>query len=139
MDGVELTGIKDLSILLKSIEPKLMPGKYVYCKVEEEILSELLKIPLMVFKEDEAITLILEQAQADLHKLEYEEIWEIVTLTVQSSLTAVGFIAAVTQVLAEHFISTNVISGYYHDYLLVPLGRGKITVELLKELQKSDA
>ena len=53
------------------------------------------------------------------------------------TLVTVGFIAAVTNYLAEYKISTNVISAYYHDYLFVPLGRGKIVVALLKDLQDS--
>jgi hypothetical protein len=132
-----LSAIKNLQQLLKSIEPKLKQGEYVYCSVNEKTFEKLVISPLLMFNEDEGITLVIEKSQADSHSLEYEETWELVTLSVHSSLDAIGFIAAITQHLADYGLSTNVISAFYHDHLLVPFGTGKRVVELLRELQKA--
>jgi hypothetical protein len=132
-----LRAIDNLQQLLKSINPQLKEGKYVYCSVDKQTLQQLDISPLLTFKEDEGVTLVIEKYKADAHYLEYQTIWELVTLSVHSSLNAIGFIAAITQHLAKYEISTNVISAFHHDHLLVPLGKGERAVELLKELQKS--
>ena len=45
------------------------------------------------------------------------------TLSIQSSLEAVGLTAAVSARLAERDIACNVLAGYHHDHLLVPVAR----------------
>jgi hypothetical protein len=45
------------------------------------------------------------------------------TLTVQSSLDAVGLTAAVSARLAVLGIPCNVLAGYHHDHILVPVDR----------------
>ena len=134
-----MNAIENLQQLLKSIEPKLNEGEYVYCTINQLTLRNLDISPLLIFTEEEGVTLVLEKSQADTHSLEYEDTWQLVTLTVHSSLIVIGFIAAVTQHLAKHGISTNVISAFYHDHLLVPNGTGQRVVEILKELQKASS
>lgn len=132
-----MNGIIDLRQLIKSIEPKKHTAKYVYCTIDDKILSVLLDSILLMFREEEGITVVLKKEKADTLSLQYEGVWELVTLTVHSSLSAVGFIAAVINNLANHGISTNVISAYFHDHLLVPYGKGNKVVSLLKEMQTS--
>lgn len=53
------------------------------------------------------------------------------TLTVWSSLEAVGLTAAVSSALADAGIACNVIAGYHHDHLIVPVERADEAVSVL--------
>ena len=58
----------------------------------------------------------------------------MITLNVQSSLEAVGFIARVASQLAEKGIGANPVSGFFHDHLFVAEGREEEAVAALKTL-----
>jgi hypothetical protein len=58
----------------------------------------------------------------------------LITLTVHSSLEAVGFLAAVTVPLAEAGISVNAVSAFHHDHLFVPVERAEDAQLLLQRL-----
>ena len=99
--------ISNLNQLLSSMQPKLVPGKYVFCTVKE--VPPHIK-PKLIFHEEEGVTLILEKEAADKNKLSYDKIWSLITLNVNSDLSAVGFLAAITKALAEAGISVNAVS-----------------------------
>jgi hypothetical protein len=44
----------------------------------------------------------------------------MISLTIHSSLAAVGLTAAIASALAEQGISANVVAAYFHDHLFVP-------------------
>ena len=128
-----MSGETDLNKLLQSIQPILHSGEYVFCSVQsKDLLSHNLD-PLGTFKEKEGITLILSKEQADAASLSYTSVFCMITLSVHSSLDAVGFIAAISSKLAEHNISTNPVSAYYHDHLFVPIAKAQKAMELIKE------
>ena len=56
------------------------------------------------------------------------------TVTVHSSLEAVGLTAALARVLADLDIPCNVLAGYFHDHLLVPLDRADDAIRGLESL-----
>jgi len=62
-----------------------------------------------------------------------------ITLTVHSSLVAVGLTAAVSSALAARGISCNVVTGYFHDQLFVPAGRGPEALRILQDLAARSA
>jgi hypothetical protein len=74
---------------------------------------------VMLFKENEAITLILKKEIADTLKLDYSVVMSWITLTVHSSLEAVGLTAAFSKALSENGISCNVVAAFYHDHIFV--------------------
>lgn len=112
-----MAGETDLARLLATMQPALHPGDYVFCT-----LAPAAPVPagaLSWFREAEGLTLILPRADADAQGLPYGYVAAWLTLTVHSSLAAVGLTAAVAGALARENISCNVVAAYYHDHLFV--------------------
>jgi hypothetical protein len=128
-----MSGERDLTTLLRSMQPEMQEGVFVFCTVPEgTAIPENLK-PLLVFHESEGTTLVVRREQADAAGLPFQFASRLITLTVHSSLEAVGFLAAITAPLAEAGISVNAVSAFYHDHLFVPVERAE---EALLVLQK---
>lgn len=126
-----MAGEKDLQILLKSMKPEHNPGDYVFCKVEEVGDLNLNEVE-MFFKEKEAITLILKKEIAEELNLEYALTMSWITLTVHSSLEAVGLTAAFSKALSESGISCNVVAAFYHDHIFVGKNDTEKALQILK-------
>jgi hypothetical protein len=112
-------GETNLRKLLKEMKPKLNEGEYVYGTVESRIEAAQLD-PLCMFAEEESVTVILPKDRANSWNLPCSTILAWITLTVHSSLEAVGLTSAVAKALTEAGISCNVVAAYYHDHLFVP-------------------
>ena len=111
------TGGTNLAHLLATMQPVRHPGEYVFCTA-----SPAMPVPretLGWFREPEGCTFILPRAAADAHGLPYSFVAAWLTLTVHSSMEAVGLTAAVAAALTKESISCNVVAGYYHDHLFV--------------------
>ena len=113
-----MPGEKQLDSLLKKLKPTLNEGDYVFCTRGDTKGLDLNDI-LMSFKETEGVTIILEQQVADRLQLEYSFVAKWITLSVHSSLEAVGLTAAFSKALTEENISCNVVAGYFHDHIFV--------------------
>ena len=109
---------KDLNTLLKTMNPTLNVGEYVFCTIKDLNQIDQSEI-ISFFKEHEWVTIILEKHVADKYHLEYSFIASWITLTVHSSLEAVGLTAAFATALTKENISCNVVAGYYHDHIFV--------------------
>jgi len=132
-----MTGYKELSYLLKNMRPTHVPGAYIFATVSEENLETLGSDPRLVFREEEAITVIVTKDIAEADSLSFESVWGLITLTVHSDLEAVGFLAKITSVLAEAGITANTVSAFYHDHLFVPEDRVQEALTLLRNLSNS--
>lgn len=113
-----MSGEKDLQTLLKSMKPEHNSGDYVFCKIEKLDPINLDDI-VMFFKENEAATIILKKETADSLKLDYAIVMSWITLSVHSSLEAVGLTAAFSKALSDSNISCNVVAAFYHDHIFV--------------------
>ncbi|WP_406844220.1 ACT domain-containing protein [Flavobacterium soyae] len=113
-----MSGEKDLQTLLKSMKPEHNSGDYVFCKIEKLDPINLDDI-VMFFKENEAVTIILKKETADSLKLDYAIVMSWITLSVHSSLEAVGLTAAFSKALSDSNISCNVVAAFYHDHIFV--------------------
>lgn len=115
-----MSGEKNLAILLATMQPKLLEQDFVFCTLPEANYGDFAHCnPIATFQESEGLTLIIEQSNADAAQLVYNGVFKAITLTVHSSLDAVGLTAAVATKLAQHNISANVIAAYYHDHIFV--------------------
>ena len=113
-----MSGEKNLAMLLKSMKPKHNIGEFVFCKTEDLDQINLSQV-IMTFKEDESTTIIAKKEVANQLGLEYTFIASWITLTVHSSLEAVGLTAAFSNALSDQGISCNVVAAYYHDHIFV--------------------
>lgn len=100
------------------MKPEHNSGDYVFCKIEKLDPINLDDI-VMFFKENEAVTIILKKETADSLKLDYAIVMSWITLSVHSSLEAVGLTAAFSKALSDSNISCNVVAAFYHDHIFV--------------------
>lgn len=110
-------------------------GKFVFCKVEN-INAIDISLAVCLFKEQEATTVVLKKEIADQLGLEYSFVASWITLTVHSSLEAVGLTAAFSTALSEKGISCNVIAAYYHDHIFVDIKDTQQAMDILKQLSE---
>jgi hypothetical protein len=113
-----MPGETDLTVLLKNMKPVLHEGEFVFCSVTD--INEIdIKQVIGTFTEKEGTTVILSRGNADLLNLTYSFVCSWITLTVNSSLEAIGLTATFSTALSKEGISCNVIAGYYHDHIFV--------------------
>ena len=130
-----MTGETDLEKLLESMSPKLMDGEYVFCTFQNAQYGDYADLdPLAAIGESEGLTLIIPRSKADDKGLNYESVFKGITLSVHSSLEALGLTAAFSGKLTEHGISANVVAGFYHDHIFVQSELAERAVEALIEL-----
>jgi hypothetical protein len=113
-----MSGETNLSILIKSMQPMLQEGDYVFASVKDIKLLNLDEV-LFYFREKEEITVVIKREYADVMKLSYNYISAWITLNIHSSLEAVGLTAAFAGALAQDGISCNVVAAFYHDNIFV--------------------
>lgn len=133
-----MAGIVELNELLMSMTPELKSGDYVFCTVSGEYSDYVRLNPLASFVESEGVTLIVTVEAADAAQLAYESTFKQITLTVHSSLEAVGLTAAVATKLASYGISANVVAAYYHDHIFVPSEKADKALLALQEFGKAE-
>ncbi|KAB2824742.1 ACT domain-containing protein [Aliivibrio finisterrensis] len=128
-----MSGITDLDELLRSMSPKLLAAEFVFCTVSGGLKEYIGLNPIATFFEPEGLTLVLEKSVAETNGLSFEGSYSQITLTVHSSLEAVGLTAAVASKLASKGISANVIAAYYHDHIFVQTSKAEEAVSALEE------
>ena len=131
----------DLAHLLRSLEPVLNAGTYIFASVpfDFDIGSIESRASLIAtVREVEGLTLVVEESalveSLGLRVL-FRSRW--ITLNVHSDLEAVGLTAAFSSKLGESGISCNVIAGAFHDHIFVPVDRAEEAMLRLKELQSA--
>jgi hypothetical protein len=122
-------GETDLETLLRTLQPVLHPGEFVFASLPEAAGN-----PVCTFREAEGVTVILRRAEAESLGIAFAYPCRMITLTVHSSLEAVGLLARVAAALAAAGISVNAVSAYHHDHLFVPADRADQALAVLRSL-----
>ncbi|MBX7552013.1 ACT domain-containing protein [Streptomyces sp. tea 10] len=122
----------DLRSLLGGMRPELNPGRYVFTMAEGDVPSGV--TPVVTVAEQEGLTLVVPQAEADAAGMAYDYVAGWITLRAHSALGAIGLTAAVSRALADANLSCNVVSAFHHDHLFVPYEHAERAVEVLRRL-----
>ncbi|MEL6336707.1 MAG: ACT domain-containing protein [Pseudomonadota bacterium] len=128
---------RDLGRLLAGLTPVMTEGVYVFATLAPGGAVPAGLSPRMRFEEAEGTTLILGREEAARAGLDAVFESRMITLSVHSSLEAVGFMAAIATRLAAAGISVNPVAGFHHDHLFVPADRAEEAMAILHDLSKS--
>jgi hypothetical protein len=135
---MQTPGEANLGALLRSMEPMLLDGVFVFVTVGWDASRALAPLsPIMTFREREGLTLIVREDAARAAGVDGAYPCRMITLAVHSALSAVGFLAAIAARLAGAGISVNAVSAFYHDHLFVPVDRADEALRLLRDLAAS--
>jgi len=132
----EAPGCADMQLISEMkvmSETQVMPETHRRASLQPEINFDDI---ILMFKEEEGTTIILKKEIADRLKLDYSFVATWITLTVHSSLEAVGLTAAFSKALADEEISCNVVAGYYHDHLFVDKENANKAMIVLNNLSR---
>jgi len=129
-------GETDLQKMLVTLGVRRRPGVFTYVAVPE-LTSVLSDAAHATVTEDDLITVVLEAHTATELGLGVPVRLAWLTLDVHSSLEAVGLTAAVSACLTEAGIPCNVLAGFEHDHLLVPVERADDAVAALTSLRSA--
>ncbi len=127
-----MAGELNLTKMLASLDIQQRPGRFAFVSGDWPALRS---VTHATISETEGLTLVVtvDDARSAGVPVDFEAAW--LTLTVWSSLEAVGLTAAVSQVLADAGIACNVLAGYHHDHLLVPADQADEAIRLLSSLR----
>ena len=132
-----MSGISDLKQMLALMHPRLRAGTFVFLPLDGPPPESL--HPIMTFTEDEALTVIVTQREADAAGYSYESTFAWISLSVHGDLEGVGLTAAFSRPLADAGISCNVVAAFYHDHIFVPAHAAPAAMDILNALCAQNA
>lgn len=132
-----MSGELDLAKMLATLTVQRRPEPVTMVTVSEPVA--LGGDIYMVLAESEGTTVVATVAEAKRRgwNVDFTAAW--LTIEVHSSLEAVGLTAAMSRVLTDQSIPCNVLAGYYHDHLLVPLDAADQAIAALHSLRSEAA
>jgi GNAT superfamily N-acetyltransferase len=125
----------NLTQLLADLNPVLIEGEFVFLETDVDTVEAAETI--CTFQESEGKTFICTRSYADRLGYSYEGTFRQITLCVNSSLFAVGLLAAVSKALTEANIPCNVISAFHHDHVFVPSSLASKAIETLSAFSET--
>ncbi len=128
-----MDGETNLKQLIKNMKPELNKGEYVFITVNDITAVEV-NTAVLFFKEKEAYTFVIEKKIADENNFSYEYVASWITLSIHSSLEAVGLTAAFSKALTDAGISCNVVAAYYHDHIFVNVKDAAKAIKVLQQM-----
>lgn len=117
--------------MVRGMAPERRPGVFVFAHAPGR--EDLIGGALAMFREQEGLSLILPEAMAAREGLAGTAM-ACITLTVWSSLEAVGLTAAVAAALEAEGIPANIVAAYRHDHVFVPEALAERALDALRRL-----
>jgi uncharacterized protein len=127
--------LPDLQRLLKTMNPVLNPGVFVFASVTSTANFDPGSAIAFV-REPEGLSVVVEESAAIKAGLELHFRCAWITLSVNSDLEAVGLTAAFATALGNAGIPCNVVAGTHHDHLFVPVELATAAMTELLSLQR---
>ncbi len=128
-------GETDLAAMLQSISVSVRPDHYVVVTLPPGIEPPIVGPEIAaVILEDEGATVIATARRAAREQWPHDFVASWLTIDVHSALEAVGLTAAFSRQLGRAGIPCNVIAGFYHDHILVPVDKTEAAVEVIEAL-----
>jgi hypothetical protein len=128
-----VAGERDLEAILASLDVVREPGVFAVAMLPAG--TEPPAGTRAWVREGEGVTVVLPREDAEAAELPFVFGAAWLTLTVHTSFEAVGLTAAFASRLAEDGIPANVIAGYHHDHILVPVERADDAIAALRSLR----
>jgi len=128
-------GETNLAKMLATLTVTVRPETYVLATLPHD--AEVPQIGdgvAAVIAETEGPTVIATMSRAAHEHWPHDFIASWLTLDVHSSLGAVGLTASFSRQLGRAGIPCNVIAGFYHDHILVPVDKTDAAVEVIEAL-----
>ena len=138
--GESASGEMNLAAMLESISVRVRPDHYVVVTLPHKV-----EIPRLgdgvaaVISEDEGVTVIATVVKAGLEEWPHDFTASWLTIDVHSALQAVGLTATFSRQLGRAGIPCNVIAGFFHDHILVPVDKTDAAVEVIEALGNKKA
>lgn len=114
-----MSGETNLNKLLASMSPACDKVMYGFATLPSKDFKNLSFMPKCMFQEAQGMTVIATIDEFVDNNIECMGPFACITLTIHSSLDAVGLTAAFATALGDAKISANVVAAYYHDHIFV--------------------
>lgn len=131
-----MAGTLDLKDILVNMNPVLYGDEYVFCTFPHLSAEAFLRLnPISTFQEKEGVSLIVTREVADRNGISYDSVFKRITISLHTSLDAVGLTALLSTALAEKGISANVVAAFYHDHIFVPSDKAEMALDAINALK----
>lgn len=129
-----MSGETDLGRILGSLAVRQREGVYVFASIPPgEPLPDVAIAAMVSESEGTSLVIALEAAADAGLPYEFEAAW--LTLTTHTSLEAVGVTASLSTALAVRGIPCNVIAGFHHDHMLIPIDRVEDAIQAIDQVR----
>ena len=123
-----------MSDLQKEIELSKVivhPGRYAYLKTDKQILGD----HFLISKDDDEVTIVTKESNIVSVDFSEETKWfKLFEIRPHMPFLTVGFIATITQAIADKGLNVLVVSTYSKDYILIKDEDTNEAIEALKRL-----
>lgn len=129
------TGETDVSAMLETLTVSVRPEPYVVITLPVDTPAPRLGDGVAaVIAEFEGPTVIATLSRAAHEQWPHDFVASWLTLDIHSALEAVGLTATFARQLGRAGIPCNVVAGFFHDHILVPVDKTDAAVEVIEAL-----